>query len=90
LVVHALHTLAHQFNLIKLHKVNQELKWLGAAIPNNSALVELNMVGTPSTGPAPCTKTFWFPISRQPKEEVSLLRFREPSVPIFNILSCAK
>jgi hypothetical protein len=38
-------------------------KWIrnsfGAAIQNNSALVELSTLGTPSTGPMPHTKTCW-------------------------------
>ncbi len=47
------------------------MKWnknsLGAMIPNSSAHVELRAMGIPSTGPAPWTRKFWFPISNHLK-----------------------
>jgi hypothetical protein len=67
------------------------IKWnsnrFGAAIPNNSARVELRTKGTPSTDPTPWIRTFWFPISNHPKEAVSFQRLSDPSVLIFRGLS---
>jgi hypothetical protein len=58
------------------------IKWnssrFGAAIPNNSACVELRTEGTPSTGPAPRIRTFWFPMSNHPKESSFLPKVKRP------------
>lgn len=51
-----------------------------AAMPNNSAHVELSVSGMPSTGPAPLTRTLPLPIKCKPNNANSLSGSRDPSL----------